>query len=70
MSMGVNPDQKGATLMTELTPVHAAGPTRTVAAGILLGNTRNVEMVLRMGWETLRDGQVLPVPLMAVRRAQ
>ncbi|MFC4498497.1 MULTISPECIES: hypothetical protein [Streptomyces] len=56
--------------MTELTPVHTVGPTRTVVAGLLLGNTRNVEMVLRMGWETLRDGQVLPVPLMAVRRAQ
>ena len=56
--------------MTELTPVHVAGPTRSVVAGLLLGNTRNIEMVLRMGWETTRDGQVLPVPLVAVRRAQ
>ncbi|WP_328749339.1 MULTISPECIES: hypothetical protein [unclassified Streptomyces] len=56
--------------MTELTPVRLAGPTRTVVAGLLLNHTRNVEMVLRMGWETTRDGQVLPVPLVAVRRAQ
>lgn len=68
--MGVNPDQKGATLMTELTPVYMAGPTRGVVAGFLLSNARNVEMVLCMGWETMRDGQVLPVPLVAVRRAQ
>ncbi|MEU3979664.1 hypothetical protein AB0F77_06050 [Streptomyces sp. NPDC026672] len=68
--MSVNPDQKGVTLMTELTPVRLADPTGSVVAGFLRSNTRNIEMVLRMGWETMRDGQVLPVPLMAVRRAQ
>ncbi|MFJ4686500.1 hypothetical protein [Streptomyces sp. NPDC088789] len=56
--------------MTELTPVHAADPTRTVVAGLLLRNPRNVEMVLRMEWETLRDGQVLPVALVGVDRVQ
>lgn len=56
--------------MTDLTPVQVAGPTKTVVAGLLLGNTRDVELILRMGWESARDGILLPVPLMAVRRAQ
>ncbi|WNI17653.1 hypothetical protein [Actinacidiphila sp. ITFR-21] len=56
--------------MNDLTPVPVAGPTRTVVAGLLLGTTRDVELVLRMGWEATPGGLVLPVPLMAVRRAQ
>ncbi|MGW1261218.1 hypothetical protein ACWD7Y_04555 [Streptomyces drozdowiczii] len=56
--------------MAELTPVSLAGPARTVLAGLLLGNARDIELVLRMGWESTRDGQVLPVPVMGVRRAQ
>lgn len=56
--------------MTDLTPVPVAGPTKTVVAGLLLGNTRDVELVLRMGWEATHDGLLLPVPLMAVRHAQ
>ncbi|MET9360412.1 hypothetical protein ABZX93_05835 [Streptomyces sp. NPDC006632] len=56
--------------MTELTPAQVAGPTKTVVAGLLLGSSRNVELILRMGWEATRDGLVLPVPLMAVRRAE
>ncbi|MEV8601833.1 hypothetical protein AB0465_18365 [Streptomyces griseoviridis] len=56
--------------MTELTSVRLADPTGSVVAGFLRSSTWNVEMVLRMGWETMHDGQVLPVPLMAVHRAQ
>lgn len=68
--MGVNADQRGATPMTDLTPVQVAGPTKAVVAGLLLGNAHNVELVLRMGWEATPAGIVLPIPLMAVRHAQ
>lgn len=56
--------------MTDLTPVPVVDPTKTVVADFLPGNTRDVELVLRMGWETTRDGLLLPVALMTVRHEQ
>lgn len=48
--------------MCDVLPVHAA------LTGLLAQRAREIEVVLKIGWEVTPAGELVPVPVMEVRR--